>query len=40
MDRVRGGQTLRVETSAGFRPSEQDPGSRDQRFLGVWIKPL
>jgi hypothetical protein len=40
MDRIRGGQTLRVETSAGFRPSEQDPGSRDQRFLGVWIKPL
>jgi len=40
MDRARGGQMLRVETSAGFRPSEQDPGSRDHRFLGVWVKPL
>lgn len=26
-------------TTAGFRPSESTPGSRDDRFLGVWVKP-
>ena len=25
-------------TSAGFRPSDIDPRSRDTRFLGVWVK--
>ena len=29
---------LRITASSGFRPSEVDTGSRDQRFLGVWIK--
>jgi hypothetical protein len=24
-------------TTAGFRPSESTPGSRDERFLGVWL---
>jgi hypothetical protein len=27
-----------VTTSAGFRPSAIDPKSRDDRFLGVWIR--
>jgi hypothetical protein len=26
-------------TTAGFRPSTANPDSRDDRFLGVWIKP-
>jgi hypothetical protein len=25
-------------TTAGFRPSESTPGSRDDRFLGVWVR--
>ncbi len=25
-------------TTAGFRPSESTPGSRDDRFLGVWVQ--
>ena len=29
---------LRIEAGSGFRPSEHEPASRDQRFLGVWIK--
>ena len=29
---------IRFTTSAGFRPSEVDPKSRDTRFLGVWVK--
>jgi hypothetical protein len=40
LDRARGGLALRIGSSAGFRPSEADPGSRDHRFLGVWVKPL
>jgi hypothetical protein len=27
-----------ISASAGFRPSALDPNSRDDRFLGVWIK--
>jgi hypothetical protein len=38
LDAARGGAVLRVESASGFRPSEQDPSSRDQRFLGVWIR--
>ena len=26
-------------TTSGFRPSEATPGSKDDRFLGVWVKP-
>jgi hypothetical protein len=33
-----GAALLTVESKAGFRPSDVDPASRDQRFLGVWIK--
>jgi hypothetical protein len=27
-----------ASSAAGFRPSESDPKSRDERFLGVWLK--
>jgi hypothetical protein len=34
-----GGDTvIRFTTSAGFTPSAIDPESRDNRFLGVWVK--
>ena len=26
-------------TTSGFRPSSATPDSRDDRFLGVWVKP-
>jgi hypothetical protein len=29
---------IRFTTSAGFRPADIDPKSRDSRFLGVWVK--
>jgi len=29
---------LRITASSGFRPSAVDAGSRDERFLGVWVK--
>ena len=38
LDAARGGALVHVESASGFRPAEQDPASRDQRFLGVWIK--
>lgn len=28
---------VRLRTAAGFRPSEVEPGSLDDRFLGVWV---
>ncbi len=34
----QGASLLRIEAGSGFRPSEREPGSRDQRFLGVWVK--
>ena len=34
----RGSALIRIETTAGFRPAEQDSASRDQRFLGVWVR--
>ncbi len=37
---VAPGQTavlVTAATTAGFRPSESTPGSRDERFLGVWV---
>ena len=34
----RGAALLTMTTTAGFRPSAVDPKSRDDRFLGVWIK--
>ena len=38
LDYARGATLLRFTTTAGFRPSEVDPTSRDDRFLGVWVK--
>ena len=38
LDPSRGGTLVRIETTAGFRPTEHDPASLDQRFLGVWVK--
>ena len=35
--RPGGPQTVQIRTSAGFRPSDVDPKSRDQRFLGVYV---
>jgi hypothetical protein len=29
---------LRIAAGSGFRPSDHDPASRDDRFLGVWVK--
>jgi hypothetical protein len=40
LDQVRGATVLKLTTSAGFRPSAADPKSRDDRFLGVWVKVL
>jgi hypothetical protein len=38
IDLQRGAALLTVTTSAGFRPSAVDPKSRDDRFLGVFIR--
>ena len=38
IDRERGAALLTVTTSAGFRPSAVDQKSRDDRFLGVYVK--
>lgn len=38
LDHARGATLLRFTTSAGFRPSEVNPTSRDTRYLGVWVK--
>ena len=38
LDHARGATLLRFTTSAGFRPSAVDPKSRDDRFLGVWVR--
>jgi hypothetical protein len=37
-DAGRGATLVRISASAGFRPSAVDPKSRDNRFLGVWVK--
>ena len=39
LDIQRGATLVTVTASAGFVPSAVDPKSRDNRFLGVWIKP-
>ncbi len=38
IDPQRGAALVTITTSTGFRPSAVDPKSRDDRFLGVWIK--
>ena len=37
LDATRGAALVTFSISAGFRPSEVEPGSRDHRFLGVWV---
>jgi hypothetical protein len=29
---------ITLQVTSGFRPSEQNPSSRDNRFLGLWVK--
>ncbi len=31
--------TLRVQANGGFRPSQQEPGNKDLRYLGCWVEP-
>lgn len=38
IDPQRGAALLIVTSSRGFRPSAEDPKSRDDRFLGVYVK--
>jgi hypothetical protein len=37
LERNRGSALVRIRSSAGVRPSEHDPGSRDSRLLGVYV---
>jgi hypothetical protein len=39
VDAARRAVLLRAVSASGFRPSDQDPGSRDTRLLGVWMRP-
>jgi hypothetical protein len=38
MDPSCGAALLRIGSSAGFKPSEQDPSIRDGRYLGVYVR--
>jgi hypothetical protein len=38
LDPTREGVVLRLESSSGFTPAQHDPASRDQRYLGVYIR--
>jgi hypothetical protein len=38
LDASRGATRFRIESAAGFRPSEVDRSSTDSRFLGVWVQ--
>jgi hypothetical protein len=38
LDTARHATLVRLTTAAGFRPSSTEAGSRDDRFLGVWVK--
>jgi hypothetical protein len=35
----RGAALVTIESTSGFRPSEVEADNRDNRFLGVWVKP-
>jgi hypothetical protein len=35
---ARGAGLVRITSATGFRPSEIEPGSRDHRRLGAWVK--
>ena len=34
----RPGALIRIDSVSGFTPSEVEPGSTDERFLGVWVE--
>jgi hypothetical protein len=38
VDASRGAAFVTMSVRGGFRPSAQDPSSRDDRFLGIWVK--
>jgi hypothetical protein len=38
LDTSRDATLIHLASSSGFRPSAIDPNSRDDRYLGVWIK--
>lgn len=38
LDPARDATLVHFSTATGFRPSEVDPNSRDNRYLGVWIR--
>jgi hypothetical protein len=38
VDRARQATAISFASRAGFRPSEVEQGSRDDRFLGVWVR--
>jgi hypothetical protein len=39
VDPQRGAALVMIDSTSGFRPSEIETSSRDNRFLGVWVKP-
>jgi hypothetical protein len=39
IDPAAGAALVRIRSAAGFRPSEVDPNSQDNRFLGVFVRP-
>ena len=38
VDGSRRAAVVTLAVTGGFRPSEQDASSRDDRFLGIWVK--
>ena len=38
VDGAQGAALVTLNVKSGFRPSEQNPSSRDDRFLGIWVK--
>jgi hypothetical protein len=38
LDPATGAALVRLNTSFGFTPADHEPGNRDRRFLGVWVK--
>jgi hypothetical protein len=38
IDSARGAAAITFTASSGFQPSENDPSSRDKRFLGLMVK--
>jgi hypothetical protein len=39
LDTRRSATLIEFSSVSGFRPSSVDPNSRDDRFLGLWVKP-